>query len=73
MEEGLTEAEALSRIWMNDIDGMVVWDRPSGMSGTKAKFAKHERHISNFEDVVEFVKPSAIIGLYKSTVYIKTP
>lgn len=62
MEDGLTENEAIAQIWMNDADGMIVHDRPAGMSGTKAKFAKNHRHINNFEQVVELVKPNILIG-----------
>ncbi|OQV19362.1 NADP-dependent malic enzyme [Hypsibius exemplaris] len=62
IEDGLTEEEAVSRVWMNDADGLVVQDRPAGMSGTKARFAKDHPHLNNFEDALEIVKPSILIG-----------
>ncbi|GAU98022.1 hypothetical protein RvY_09226 [Ramazzottius varieornatus] len=60
--EGMTEAEALDRIWMFDADGLVVNERPAGMSGTKARFAKNHKHMSDFEEVIGEIKPSILIG-----------
>ena len=60
--EGMSEAEALSRIWMFDADGLVVSERPAGMSGTKARFAKNYKHMTNFEEVINEIRPSLLIG-----------
>ncbi|XP_055334662.1 NADP-dependent malic enzyme-like isoform X2 [Paramacrobiotus metropolitanus] len=62
MEEGLPEKEAVDRIWMNDADGLIVLDRPAGMSGAKARFAKNLPHMNDFQKSVEMVKPSILIG-----------
>lgn len=61
--EGMTEAEALDRIWMFDADGLVVNERPAGMSGTKARFAKNHKHMTDFEEVIGEIKPSILIGM----------
>ena len=87
IDDGLTEEEAVSRVWMNDADGLVVkarlysvkslqlffidripflrltlQDRPAGMSGTKARYAKDHPAMNNFEEVLDIVKPSILIG-----------
>ncbi|KAK3773297.1 hypothetical protein RRG08_023184 [Elysia crispata] len=62
-EEGATEAEAISKIWMVDSRGLLTKERPSGgISGHKADFAKDFKHMNNLEEIVEELKPSAIIG-----------
>lgn len=63
VEEGLSESEAISQIWMNDADGLIVKERPAGMSGAKEKFAKDHRHMNDFQKSVEMVKPSILIGI----------
>lgn len=62
-EQGATEAEAISKIWMVDSRGLLTKGRPSGgISGHKEDFAKDFKHMNNLEEIVEELKPSAIIG-----------
>ncbi|GFR69298.1 malic enzyme, partial [Elysia marginata] len=62
-EQGATEAEAFSRIWMVDSRGLLTKGRPSGgISGHKEDFAKDFKHMNDLEEIVEELKPSAIIG-----------
>ncbi|RUS90744.1 hypothetical protein EGW08_001455 [Elysia chlorotica] len=62
-EEGATEAEANSKIWMVDIGGLLTKGRPAGdIEGHKAVFAKDFKHMNNLEEMVDEIKPTAIIG-----------
>ncbi|CAG5133844.1 unnamed protein product, partial [Candidula unifasciata] len=62
-EEGATKEEANSKIWMVDSKGLITNGRPSGgISGHKKDFAKDYKHMTSLEDVVEELKPTAIIG-----------
>lgn len=62
-EEGLSREEAYSRIWMVDSKGLIVKDRPSGgISGHKAPFAKPHKALTNLEEIIEDIKPTALIG-----------
>jgi malate dehydrogenase (oxaloacetate-decarboxylating) len=71
MSDGLTEAEAASRIWMVDREGLVLVDR-DGLEPAKHHFAQpHDRvrnwHVANPDnitllDVVRHAHPTALIG-----------
>ncbi|XP_014767925.1 NADP-dependent malic enzyme isoform X1 [Octopus bimaculoides] len=63
IEEGSTEAEAFSKIWMVDSRGLLVKNRPSGgVTGHKLDFAKDHAPVDTFDEAVEILKPTAIIG-----------
>ncbi|XP_005090628.1 NADP-dependent malic enzyme [Aplysia californica] len=63
IEEGATEQEARSKIWMVDSRGLITKGRPSGgISGHKKEFAKDYKHMDNLEEIVEDLKPSVLIG-----------
>lgn len=62
-EEGLPREEAYKRIWMVDSRGLIVKDRPSGgINHHKAPFAKEYKPLTSLEEIVEELKPSALIG-----------
>jgi malate dehydrogenase (oxaloacetate-decarboxylating)(NADP+) len=63
LEEGASESEAYSKIWMVDSRGLIVKDRPAGgVSGQKIPFAQKHAPIDKLEDVIKTIKPTAIIG-----------
>jgi malate dehydrogenase (oxaloacetate-decarboxylating)(NADP+) len=62
-EEGVSVEDARNKIWMMDSKGLLSRGRPGGsLDGHKAHFVKDYKHMTNFEDVVEEVKPTTIIG-----------
>lgn len=62
-EAGISEKEALKRVWMVDSRGLIVKNRPSGgVTGPKIRFAHEHPPVDKLVDVVKQVKPTAIIG-----------
>nr|KAG5696792.1 hypothetical protein BaRGS_012815 [Batillaria attramentaria] len=62
-EEGLPKEEAYKRIWMVDSRGLIVKDRPSGgINQHKAPFAKEFKPLTSLEEIVNELKPTALIG-----------
>ncbi|CAH1800137.1 unnamed protein product, partial [Owenia fusiformis] len=63
VEEGTSEEEAISKIWMVDSRGLITQDRPSGgVTGHKAPFAKPHKDIKDLGEIVKAIKPTALIG-----------
>ncbi|CAD6215787.1 GSCOCG00000600001-RA-CDS [Cotesia congregata] len=63
MKEGISEEEAISKIWMVDSKGLIVKNRPSGgITEHKAKFARDHAPIDTLVEVVKTVKPTVLIG-----------
>ncbi|RWS10093.1 NADP-dependent malic enzyme-like protein [Dinothrombium tinctorium] len=63
-EEGLSEEEALERIYMIDSRGLITVDRPAGgVEGHKIRFAKAVEHCKELENVIDMLKPTALIGV----------
>ena len=60
-KEGLATQEARNQIWLFDSKGVVCSSRQ--LDHHKRKYAKDCEHLSNFEAVVDVVKPGAIIGV----------
>lgn len=56
--------EACERVYMYDVDGLLVQDRPEGqLDGPKGKYAKRNlRPTRDLTDAIEQVKPTALIG-----------
>lgn len=63
MEEGVSEADARSKIWLVDSRGLIVKDRPKGgISGHKESFAHQHEPMDKLEDIVRELKPTTLIG-----------
>lgn len=61
--EGLTEKEARSKIWLVDSKGLIVKDRPEGgISSHKAHFAHDHAPVKTLTEAVKILKPSILIG-----------
>lgn len=62
-QQGFTEKEAYSRIWLVDSKGLVVNDRAAGgITDQKLPFAHSHPPVEKLEDIVKQIKPTAIIG-----------
>ena len=61
MKEGLTQEEAINRIFLFDSHGLVTKDR-EGLTPLKQKFAHELEPQSTFLDAIGEVKPTAIVG-----------
>ncbi|XP_059610766.1 NADP-dependent malic enzyme isoform X2 [Phlebotomus argentipes] len=59
--EGCTLEEARNKIWMVDIDGLLVKGREH-LEGHKAYYAKNVEQQKDLLDIVKTVKPSILIG-----------
>lgn len=62
-KEGVSEAEAKSKIWMVDSRGLIVKNRPSGgITEHKIHFARDCEPIDSLAEVVNTAKPTVLIG-----------
>ncbi|XP_064114946.1 NADP-dependent malic enzyme-like isoform X4 [Macrobrachium nipponense] len=62
-EEGVSEQDARSKIWLVDSRGLIVKDRPKGgISGHKVSFAHEHEPMDALEDIVREIKPTSLIG-----------
>ncbi len=62
VEEGLTEEEGRSRIFLYDSKGLVTKER-TDLTADKQKYAKDLQASATFLDAIEEIKPTAIVGL----------
>ncbi|XP_048477504.1 NADP-dependent malic enzyme isoform X7 [Plutella xylostella] len=62
IEEGLTEQQARSRVFMFDIEGMLSTRRPGGVPAHATAFGKDIEPETDFEKAVARIKPSCLIG-----------
>ena len=63
---GLSEAEARDKFWLVDTKGLVTKDRGDRLAEHKKYFARTDNNNQQFrtlEEVMEYVKPSALVGL----------
>lgn len=61
--EGASEEEAVSKIWMVDIDGLLTRDRPvDKLEKHQRRFAKNHEPTKDLLGLVKEVKPTVIIG-----------
>lgn len=61
--DGCTKQQARDNIWMMDIDGLLVKDRPVGnLDGHKVWYAKDHKVMKTLLEVVKEIKPSVLIG-----------
>ncbi|ALC46605.1 Men, partial [Drosophila busckii] len=61
MQEGLTEDEAKSHIWMVDSRGVIVKERDN-LTEHKRRFAQNHPPIDTFEEAVRRIRPNVLIG-----------
>uniref|UniRef100_A0A4W4FKF0 Malic enzyme n=1 Tax=Electrophorus electricus TaxID=8005 RepID=A0A4W4FKF0_ELEEL len=61
-KEGLPHEACLRKIWMVDSKGLIVKGR-SYLTHEKERFAHEHAQMKNLEDVVQDLKPTAIIGV----------
>ncbi|XP_014096264.3 NADP-dependent malic enzyme isoform X1 [Bactrocera oleae] len=60
---GLSEKEALDRIWLVDSRGLIVKNRPSGgLTEHKLHFAHQHEPVDSLLEAVKIVKPTMLIG-----------
>ena len=72
IKHGLSEEEARKHIWLVDSKGLVAKNRPEGgINHEKAPFAKSCSPLKNLSEIIDFVKPTAIIGEYIPQIYNK--
>jgi malate dehydrogenase (oxaloacetate-decarboxylating)(NADP+) len=62
VSEGLSDDQARQRCWFVDSKGLVVTSR-GDLTGHKLRYAHDHEFVSDLPDVVESVKPTAIIGV----------
>ena len=65
-KRGLSEAAARDKFWLVDTKGLVTRDRGDKLAEHKKYFARTDNNGHQFrtlEEVIEYVKPSALIGL----------
>lgn len=61
--DGCTEQQARDNIWMMDIDGLLVKNRPEGnLEGHKIWYAKDHKVMKTLIEVVKEIKPTVLIG-----------
>ncbi|WFD34049.1 malate dehydrogenase (oxaloacetate-decarboxylating) (NADP(+)) [Malassezia cuniculi] len=63
---GLSEEEAKKLIWTTDSRGLITNDRGDKLAHHKLYFARDDnegQQFKNLEDIVDYVKPTAIVGL----------
>lgn len=62
--DGITTEDARNNIWMMDIHGLLVKNRPEGeLDGHKKHYAKDCKVMKTLLEVVREVKPSVLIGV----------
>lgn len=65
-KRGLSEAAARDKFWLVDTKGLVTKDRGDKLADHKKYFARTDNNGHQFrtlEEVIEYVKPSALVGL----------
>ncbi|CAF4319156.1 unnamed protein product [Rotaria sp. Silwood2] len=63
VREGVSVEEARSKIWMYDVHGLIVEGRTQGdLDGPKASYVKKGKAIKDLAAVVDYVKPSILMG-----------
>lgn len=62
MKDGLTRSKAIEKIWMFDVNGLLVSSR-NDLAGHQKQFAHDYEPSDNFADVILKIKPTAIVGV----------
>ncbi|CAG8768172.1 17033_t:CDS:2, partial [Racocetra persica] len=66
IEHGMSEEDAKKLVWLVDTKGLVTCDRGDKLAKHKVYFARKDNEGHQFKtlmDVIEYVKPTALIGL----------
>uniref|UniRef100_G1KCW3 Malic enzyme n=1 Tax=Anolis carolinensis TaxID=28377 RepID=G1KCW3_ANOCA len=61
-KEGTAKEEAIKKIWMVDSKGLIVKGRAS-LTSEKQRFAHQHEEMKNLEDIVNKIRPTALIGV----------
>ena len=61
-KDGISEDEARSKCWFIDSQGLVVKER-KGLNRSKLSFAHYHAPVKNMLDIINTVKPTALIGV----------
>ncbi|XP_034965399.1 NADP-dependent malic enzyme isoform X1 [Zootoca vivipara] len=61
-KEGTPKNEAIKKIWMVDSKGLIVKGRAS-LTAEKEPFAHQHKEMKNLEDIVNSLRPTALIGV----------
>ena len=61
-QAGTGADEARRRIWMFDVEGLVVAGRP-GLSGLKRRYAQEHPAVTALPDAIRALRPTALIGV----------
>nr|XP_020650610.1 NADP-dependent malic enzyme [Pogona vitticeps] len=61
-KKGITKEEALKKIWMVDSKGLIVKGRAS-LTPEKERFAHQHDEMKNLEEIVNKIRPTALIGV----------
>lgn len=70
IEHGIPEEQAKAMFWFVDSRGIIAANRGDKLADHKVYFARHDNgdtQCKNLEEAIEYVKPTALIGL--STIY----
>lgn len=66
LHHGITEEDAKKLIWTTDSKGLITLDRGDTLAQHKLYFARDDndgQQFKSLEDIVDYVKPTAIVGL----------
>lgn len=62
-QKGVSKEEARKKIWLIDSRGLIVKNRPEGgINHEKAPYAKEAPPLKDIGEIIDHVKPTAIIG-----------
>lgn len=68
IDEGLSREEAMEKIWMMDVDGLVVEGRDtSSWNNHKKALVRKGPMLNDFNEILDLVKPTALIGASAAT------
>lgn len=68
MDEGLTREEAMDKIWMMDLDGLVVEGRDtSNWNGHKKALIRKGPMLKEFQEILDAVRPTVLVGASAAT------
>ena len=63
-KEGLSTEQARSKIWLIDSKGVITTSRDPVKTGAhKMHYAKEAEESNNFEDILDVVKPTCLVGV----------